>query len=141
MAHTLYYRTVKRKDPGHPESEKFYASLVNFGTISLDQIAEAVAHRDGHTVGQVRGLIRDYMRQIEENLVNGKNIQIQPLGTLRCSYNGLGSDTEDDYELTRLTKIKIVFTPSTKVRKAISLEDKNITFKKFALTPPEAGDV
>lgn len=79
----IFYKVIERKDPRNPDGPgKFYASNVSFGVIETEKLAENIAARSGHSVGQLTGLFQDYFRRIENYVVAGKTVSMAPLGTI-----------------------------------------------------------
>lgn len=109
----IFYKVIERKDPRNPDGPgKFYASNVSFGVIETEKLAENIAARSGHSVGQLTGLFQDYFRRIENYVVAGKTVSMAPLGTIIPAFNGLGSNTEEEYEPEYITKMKLNFRMS-----------------------------
>lgn len=113
----IFYKVIERKDPHNPDGPgKFYASNVSFGVIETEKLAENIAARSGHSVGQLTGLFQDYFRRIENYVVAGKTVSMAPLGTIIPAFNGLGSNTEEEYEPEYITKMKLNFRMSPSFR-------------------------
>lgn len=113
----IFYKVIERKDPRNLDGPgKFYASNVSFGVIETEKLAENIAARSGHSVGQLVGLFQDYFRRIENYVVAGKTVSMAPLGTIIPAFNGLGSDTEKNYDPEFITKMKLNFRMSPSFR-------------------------
>lgn len=51
--------------------------------------------------------------------------------------NGLGSDTAEKYDPAYITKLRVCFTPNTKLKKAMSLDNKAFTLERVDFLPEE----
>lgn len=97
----------------------------------MNEISTDYSQTAGQSEGTCLGLMQDIMTAALKYLLQGYSVQLGEIGTFRLSANGLGTDTEEEYEATRITKIRVIFTPSTHLKKAVSLEDKKIEFKQL----------
>ena len=50
---------------------------------------------------------------------------------------GLGSDTAEKYDPAYITKLRVCFTPNTKLKKAMSLDNKAFTLERVDFLPEE----
>lgn len=121
----LYFKSQFIKKPGEEELGKFYAREVNFGLIDTNRIAEIVAHRSGHSVGQIIGFFQDYFRRIENHVVSGNNVSLTPIGTIIPTFRSEGVPTAEEAEIRNLKSIKLNFRPSASLRKKMQPKNQN----------------
>ena len=69
--------------------------------------------------------------QIIYALQEGKRVHLGDIGSFRTVANGLGSDT------AYITKLRVCFTPNTKLKKAMSLDNKAFTLERVDFLPEE----
>lgn len=120
----LYFKPLFILKPGMQEEGKYYAKELNFGIIDTNRIAENVAKRSGHSVGQVVGFFQDYFRRIEEYVVSGNNVSLTPIGTIIPAFRCMGVPTEKEVELKNLKNIHLNFRPSGIMRKRMQPKGK-----------------
>lgn len=69
--------------------------------------------------------------QIIYALQEGKRVHLGDIGSFRTVANGLGSDTAEKYDPAYITKLRVCFTPNTKLKKAMSLDNKAFTLERW----------
>lgn len=107
----IYFKVQARQKPGtqDPEHLKYYAREINFGLIDTNRIAENIAKRSGHSVGQLIGFFQDYYRRIENHIVSGNNVSMAPLGTIIPAFASTGVATEKEVEVANIKNIHLNF--------------------------------
>lgn len=123
----IYFKPMYIKKPGNPETGKYYAKEINFGMIETSRIAEIVAKRSGHSVGQVIGFFQDYYRRIENHIISGNNVSMHPLGTIMPAFASLGVKTLEEVKLNNLKKINVNFRTSAILRR--KMQPKNLAIR------------
>lgn len=118
----MYYKVVNRKDPRNPEGAgKFYAQAISLGIIESETIAKTVAARSGHSFGQVLGLFQDYFRRVEQYVLQGNTVAIDPIGTLIPVFNGVGATTPEEFDTSCIQKVRCYLRQSKKLKRNFSL--------------------
>ena len=101
------YKLVKRKDftKDAPEgATKFYAQLVNNGTVSFDELCESIAEETALTSADVKSCLDRLPRQIARHVKEGRTVQVGELGTFRPTVGSKGADTEEAFDATTMMK-------------------------------------
>jgi methylmalonyl-CoA mutase cobalamin-binding subunit len=49
----------------------------------------------------------------------GKSVNLGEFGTLRISFSSEGVETPDDFNVSKISGVKVVFTPSVELKKAL----------------------
>lgn len=114
---TWLYKIIERKDPRTPDEEgKYYASKLNLSKVTNRELAEYIATRAGQSQGTVFGLLEDMFQEMLRYLYDGYSVQFGDIGTLRCSFNGLGVENKEDWDTDLLSRVRVLFTPSAELK-------------------------
>lgn len=127
---SYFYTIVQRT---HPKTKKkqFYAQAISAGLISVNDIALRIAHRSGHSVGQVIGLLNDYLKLCSDYLQQGKNVRMGKIGIITPTFRCKGSDTEKDLTADNIKRIKLNLRTSPSVRQRMSV--KRLGLKRYVI--------
>lgn len=127
----ITYKLRGRRDPREPEkanSAKFYAQIVSNQQIQIEDIAKNIARRITAQEADVQAVLIALGPVMRELMLNSYVIQLSQLGRFRLIFNGLGSTTEENYDIGYLMRVKTVFTPVKTLKSEFSLEAGNIEF-------------
>ena len=120
----MNYKVIERKDPRNPEAPgKYYGFIVHLSKIVTRHDCLAV--------------LSALQEQIIYALQEGKRVHLGDIGSFRTVANGLGSDTAEKYDPAYITKLRVCFTPNTKLKKAMSLDNKAFTLERVDFLPEE----
>ncbi|MCC8145438.1 MAG: HU family DNA-binding protein [Bacteroidales bacterium] len=98
---------------------KYYLVSKNQGKINLYELAADIAGRSSLTRGDIENCLSNFLDQLPNYLKKGYSVQMGDFGTLRLSLSSTGSDSPEDVSVANLKKVKIIFTPSSKLKKEI----------------------
>jgi predicted histone-like DNA-binding protein len=76
--------------------------------------------------GDVANVIDSLLDTVPKYLLMGKSVSLGELGTLRISFSSEGVATEEEFNVSKISGVRVLFTPSPALRK--SIED--IKFEK-----------
>ena len=123
----MKYKLVERKNPQNPQAAgKLYASPVNDGKVSQKEIAAEIVGMSSLARGDVANVIESLLDTVPKYLLMGKSVSLGELGTLRISFSSEGVATEGEFNVGKISGVRVLFTPSPALRK--SIED--IKFEK-----------
>jgi predicted histone-like DNA-binding protein len=74
----------------------------------------------------VGNVINSVIDTVPKYLVMGKSVNLGELGTFRISFSSKGVDDPKDFTVDKISGIRVVFTPSTELRKKLD----NIRFER-----------
>ncbi len=136
----MHYKIIKRKDPKNPEgTTKYYGYIVSLYKLDIEDIATRISSTCTVTRHDCLAVLSALQEQIIYALQEGKSVHLGDLGSFRIVANGLGSDTAEDYDPSRITRLRVCFTPNVRLKKAISLENKSFPLEHLDLAAGE-GD-
>ncbi|MDR2815115.1 MAG: DNA-binding protein [Proteiniphilum sp.] len=121
------YKLRERKNPQNPQAAaKLYAIPVNGGKVSQKEIAADIVGLSSLARGDVANVIDSLLDTVPKYLLMGKSVSLGELGTLRISFSSEGVETAADFNTSMISGVKILFTPSVELLKAIE----SIRFEK-----------
>lgn len=129
----INYKLIQRKDPSNkeeqPEQRKWYAVTKINSQITAQTVAQNVAARSGHSVGQVLGLLTDFMTRAAVYIQMGKTVEMKPIGNLTLSMHNDAADTEEAYDVKKnLHCLKIYLRDSGRTREELKLTNTKLEF-------------
>ena len=134
----MNYKVFERKDPRFPnEQGKFYGAIVNLSKIGIEEIASRISSTCTVTRHDCLAVLSALQEQIIYALQEGKRVHLGDIGCFRVVANGKGSDTAEAYDTSLMTKLLVRFTPNTKLKKAISLGNKEFDLKRLDFAEEE----
>lgn len=123
----MKYKLIQKAKPGDSQAKKkWYATTVNQGKITIEQLSKDIAGRSSLTRGDIKNVIENLLDEIPKYLVNGSSVSLGNLGSLRLSISGEGVEDPSQYNTSKIKKTKIIFTPSSNLKKEIN----DIKFEK-----------
>ncbi|MDR2920970.1 MAG: HU family DNA-binding protein [Tannerella sp.] len=95
---------------------KFYASPVNSGKITLDDLANRISRSSSLTRGDILNVLSSFLDELPEYLKDGKSVQLGDFGTVRLSFSSDGADTAENVNASLIKNVKVIFTPNVKLK-------------------------
>lgn len=139
----VLYSVVQRKNPLKPmETPKFYAQIKSNGEEDFKAVTRAVADRCTVTGSDAKATFDAFMTVMIQRLKNGKIVRFDDFGSFRISATSEGVENEKDFNATKITKARIIFTPCKDLKDMC----KAVSFTKTVATvgnidDPDSGDV
>jgi predicted histone-like DNA-binding protein len=123
----MKYKLIQRGNPGNPSApKKLYATTVNNGKITENNLAKDIADQSSLTRGDVGNVVTNIIDTIPKYLLMGKSVNLGELGTLRLSFSSEGVNEESEFNVGKIKGVKVVFTPGVALKEAIA----NLNFEK-----------
>lgn len=122
----MKYKLIQKGKPGDRQApKKWYAAPVKSGMVTQKSLAKTISGRSSLTMGDIANTLQNLGEILPEELIKGNSVQIDGLGNFRISFSSEGVDEEKDFTVDKIKGMKVIFTPSTDFKKAIS----NIKFE------------
>ncbi|MDR1197824.1 MAG: DNA-binding protein [Prevotellaceae bacterium] len=116
----MKYKLTERRNPPNPQAaSKLYAAPVNEGKVSQKDIAADIVGLSSLARGDVANVIDCLIDTVPKYLLMGKSVSLGELGTLRISFSSEGVASAADFNTSMITGVRVLFTPSPELRKAI----------------------
>lgn len=123
----LKYSVISRKNPITKES-LYYANLAPVVPAELDQLAEDISSRCTLTVHDVKAVLSALEECIFKTLRNGQSTRFGDLGSFHLTLSSSGAASEQEFTKENLRGVKVRFTPSSKLRYEISMDNPHVKF-------------
>lgn len=139
---TVNYCVVAKINPANHESgeKKYYAVVQSKGQTGIDEIAERISASTTATRADVLAVLAALEEQVIDNLESGQTVKLGDIGSFRLSVGGEGSTTEDTYDTSLIERVKVVFTPSSRMKAGLnSLKYTKVPIKNPKETDDEGG--
>ena len=127
----MKYKLLERKNPQDRSQSKWYAAPVNDGRITENDLKREIVDLSSLSKGDVSNVVESFIEVMPKYLLMGKSVSLGELGTLRLSFSSEGVSDPQDFAVSKIKGVRVVFTPSTELRR--SIED--ITFEKAHVAP------
>ena len=122
------YKMIPKKNVlVSPPEVNYYPCAVSQGDATLDDLAEMVAERSTMSKADCYGVIVGLTQVIGEALSEGKIVKLDHLGSLKITLQGTPSATLENSFKTRIKKVRLVYKPSSQLKKKLGL----LTFKRI----------
>lgn len=136
---SVKYRVVLKKDMtkgAAKEARKYYGSISSSGTMGIEQICSNIASYSTASPGDVRLVIDGLVFMMTEALLRGEVVQLGELGNFQLKMSSKGVDDAADYDSSMLSKPRILFRPSIRLKSAIA----RVSVEKWPIhAVPDAG--
>jgi predicted histone-like DNA-binding protein len=115
----MKYRLIQRENPQDRSKVKWYASPVNDGKIAKNGLTKEIVNISSLSRGDVSNVIESLLDVVPKYLLMGKSISLGELGTMRVSFRSEGVDDAKDFNVGKISGVKIVFTPGVELKKQL----------------------
>lgn len=119
---TVNYCVVGKINPSDRESGevKYYAVVQSKGQTGIDEIAERISVSTTATRADVLAVLAALEEQVIDTLESGQTVKLGDIGSFRLSVGGEGSVSEELYDPSLIEKVKVVFTPSSRMKASLN---------------------
>ncbi|MFB9120554.1 HU family DNA-binding protein [Bergeyella porcorum] len=116
----MKYKLIEKANPQDRDSKKWYANAVNQGTVGQREIAGNIAEKSSLTTGDIANVIENLLQEIPKELLKGKSVKLGDFGSFRLTLSSEGAATEKEFNTAMIKNVKVVFTPGTLFKNALS---------------------
>lgn len=133
------YKLVQRRNmhKGAPAGSKlFYAQAKSTGTCVMDRLCSMIGERSCVSSADIKAVLDSLIYVMKLELSDGKIVQLGEFGNIRMTFGSAGTETEKEFNASKIRRPKYTFTPG----KALREQAKVLTFEKVTPTAaPEQG--
>lgn len=98
------------------KSVKYYAQAESTTPVGLDVITQRIEKRTTVSSADAKAVLDALEYEIKEALIEGHSVRLGDLGTFRATIQcSSGAATADDFTVARISHLKAVFRPSTRL--------------------------
>lgn len=134
-------KVVRRNDARDKTAPGLYYGCVkSFARTDIDQLAERIAATCTVTRSDCLAVLAALQQQVTYALQSGSSVGLGDLGSLHLTCQGAGTETPEAYDCSLVKKLRIIFTPSPRLREAVKLSNSNIKLHNlFKENQPATG--
>ena len=121
----MNYRVTKRINPLNKTEIKYYAAPKYGDELTLQDLAMEISDANTLNLIDVEAVLIALLRKLPVYLKNGLRVQLGSFGRVKLSFSSKGYDTEEEVNANGISNIRIIFTPSAKLKHEI--EDASFT--------------
>lgn len=124
----IEYSLIERGQPGVTGggTKKWYAVINSSGEVTIEDLVEEIEKFSALSEADIRGVIIALENVIKNNLVNGKIIRLEQLGSLYPSISSAPSNELKRFNASLIKAVKVNYRPGKRIKDAL----KTVTFKR-----------
>ena len=134
----MQYKVVTRKNPIN-KTKKFYPALVSPQPVDKTKIIERIEKRCTLASADVKAVLDALEVELIDCLQEGWSVRLGDFGSFRVSLRTKGKDKPEDVQAEHILSTHVVFTPSTRIRRALSVKGKAVKFMRQGEDPEKKG--
>lgn len=125
---SIKYNVIEKPEPGITGGgvKKWYASAKTDGEMTIDELSKEIEKFSSLTEADIRGVIIALENVIITQIVNGRIIRLDKLGSFYPSLSSNGVEREADFSPTLIKGAKLNYRPGTRITDAL----KTVKFTK-----------
>ena len=116
----MKFKTIKRANPLNREETLYYPAPVFGEQIGEDELTAEISYASSVNQSDVRAVLSNLVEILPRHLMHGNSVNLEKFGIFRLSFESTGSENEKDVSAQNITRLKILFRPSTKLKDRIS---------------------
>jgi predicted histone-like DNA-binding protein len=119
---SIKYKVIERGEPGVVGGgvKKFYATPVQDGELSLDELTTAIEKSCTVNGADIRAVLYAMVDEAVANLADGRIIRFGDLGSLRISLSSEGKATSEEVNANCIKTASVIFTPGSKIKNMLA---------------------
>jgi predicted histone-like DNA-binding protein len=117
----MKYKLLERPNPQDRQTPgKWYATPIHDGKVVQQEIAADIVNLSSLSRGDVGNVINCLIDTVPKYLLMGKSVNLGELGSFRVSFSSKGVDTPADFNVDKISGIRILFTPSVELKRKLN---------------------
>lgn len=117
----------------------YFARTESKGVTSMEELETMVSKISSASEGDVRSVLRTLSDLICHSLRDGRIVDLGDIGRLRIRLKSKHTDSREDFLQGNIRNIGVVFTPSVRIKKAISTAHLEVIDEKKVSTASDTG--
>lgn len=119
---SIKYTVIERGEPGvvGGGKKKYYATVKTDGELSVDDLVKNIEKFSALSEADIRGVIIALENEIQKELVNGKIIRLDKLGSFYPSLSSEGAETAEKFNVSMIKGAKVNYRPGKRISDALS---------------------
>lgn len=116
----MKFKTLKRANPQNRAEELYYPAPVFGEQIKDDELTAEISFASSVNQSDVRSVLSNLLEILPRHLQHGDSVNLEKFGIFRLSFESTGSKEEKDVSAQNITRPKILFRPSVKLKNKIN---------------------
>ena len=115
----LFKKVTRTSDPSDKNSPKKTYPQITYqysNSATLDEIAKEISGNAGVSEGETISVLKDFRTQLKKQLIAGRTVNIDGLGTFYLAAQSKGTDRSEDFSATDITGLRICFRANSEIR-------------------------
>ena len=119
---SIKYTVIERGEPGVTGggNKKWYAQVQYDGEMTIDDLVNEIEKFSALSEADIRGVIIALENVIHKELVNGKIIRLDKLGSFYPSLSSRGADSEKDFTVSYIKGAKVNYRPGKRITDSLT---------------------
>jgi predicted histone-like DNA-binding protein len=109
----------KKLPPVAGGGNKFYASVVHDGEISLDTLTKLIEKTSTVNGADIRAVLYAMVEEAVLGLADGRIVRLGDLGSIRITVSSEGKDAAEEVTAHSVKKAGVIFTPGKKLQEML----------------------
>ena len=123
----IKFKIMERVNPQAPlDPRKYYAFIKNQGVVNLRQLAKRISRESTVSMMDTMAVLEGLLQDIPDLLAEGNIVKLGELGTFRTTISSEGVDVADDFNITNIKGLNLVFRAGSEFRNQLN----NVKFSK-----------
>mgnify|MGYP002640038371 CR=1 FL=1 len=123
----IKFKIMERVNPQAPlDPRKYYAFIKNQGVVNLRQLAKRISRESTVSMMDTMAVLEGLLQDIPDLLAEGNIVKLGELGTFRTTISSEGVDVADDFNITNIKGLNLVFRAGSEFRDQLN----NVKFRK-----------
>lgn len=139
----IQFKVMERNSkPGVIGSEEtlFYAAVMNPGKVDINDLCKRISLKCTVTRADCLAVLSALQEEIKYALLSGIRVHLGDVGCFRMSCNSGSSPTAEEVTAKNIKRLKVIYTPSVELCRAINLKNGEVRLAKIdgtAVLPEE----
>lgn len=118
---SIKYNVIERGEPGVVGGgvKKWYATIKNDGEITIDELSKEIEKSSSLTESDIRGAIIALENVIITQIMNGKIVRLDKIGSFYPSLSSGGTEKEEDFFPQLIKGARVNYRPGTRILDAL----------------------
>lgn len=126
----LFYTITSRKSP-KDGSVKHYPRHMSLSPVSMSTVIERISEKCTVTRADVKAVVAALEDTITSALLDGHAVRLSDLGSFNLRFCSKGKTDVSEVKVEDIKSVRVRFTPSTRIRRALSVKDHAVAISKF----------
>ena len=130
----IQYKVVKRKKPITKEVI-YHPAIAGVSVVSNQKIIERIEKKCTLASSDIKAVLDALEVELIDALRDGDAVRFGDLGSFRPTIHTKSKDAEKDVNAGDILKVRVVFTPTLRVKQALDVKKGYVRFSKVEVVP------